>query len=233
MTLKYWLAAPIVIAVLLQAPVALSQGLLGDILNVGSGDSDSGALVDVNLGGSSGDLVNADVGGLLGADVDLGGGGGLLDTGVEVDVSLGLGVGGGNGSNGNNGTNGVNGRNGTNGTVFVNNGGGRNGINGISGSSKLRMLAKILENRAWLRFAQRNRICLPTFGVAQMSSWLSARDSNALPRLLNAYSQDIGTLQALLKNCRGAGRGMLGQVDLGRVIGLDQRGDGSLVLFVL
>jgi hypothetical protein len=120
--------------------------------------------------------------------------------------------------------------------VFVNNGGGRNGINGtngVNGSSKLRMLAKILENRAWLRFAQRNQLCLPAFGVAQMSSWLPARDSNALPRLLNAYSQDIGTLQALLKNCRGAGRGMLGQVDLGRVIGLDQRGDGSLVLFVL
>lgn len=247
MKLKYWLAAPVIVAALLQAPAAFPAGLLGGLVNIGSGDGDSGALVDLNLGGSNGDLAHANVGGLVGADVNLGGPGSSGGTGNVLNadlgigpanVNLGIGLGLGQGPrNGTNGTNGTNGRDGGNGLIIIHNGGnganGSNGANGINGTSKLKLLAHVLQNRAWLRYAQRNQLCLPAFGVSQVGTWLPPADSRALPGLLNTYAQDIDTLQALLKNCRKGGRSMLGQIDLDRVIGLDQRRDGSLVLFML
>lgn len=111
---------------------------------------------------------------------------------------------------------------------------GRSGSNGVvtTTSSRLKMLLAVLQNRAWLRYAAGNAICLPGYGVANVEGWLPQKDWGQLQQLVASYAQDIYTLRTMLAKCRSNG-GRIGQADLNRVIGVDVRADGTPVLFML
>ena len=83
----------------------------------------------------------------------------------------------------------VNGRNGTNG-FGINGRNGSTSLAGITGGSRLRQLMAILADRAWLRFVQGNRLCLPSFAVMNVASWVRQSDQGALQQLINAYAAD-------------------------------------------
>lgn len=137
-----------------------------------------------------------------------------------------------NGSNGTNGINGVNGIGiaGLNGFSGAGGGSGASGINGLNGSSRLQLLMRVLQNRAWLRFAQGNKLCLPTFGVANVASWVRPNEQGALQQMIAAYGSDIQTLQQLMSRCRN---GQNRIVDISRVIGIDLREDGQIVVMTI
>ena len=87
----------------------------------------------------------------------------------------------------------------------------------------------MLQNRAWARFAQGNRLCLPQFGVANASTYVKRSERGQLQQIINAYGGDIQTLQQLLRRCRGQDR----VLDISRVIGVDVRPNGQLVVFTI
>ena len=191
-------------------------------LNVSSNDSGTNANGTVLGGGGS--SLDLPLGGLLGGDsgvgVELPDLGGLLP---GLDGQPGV-----PGAPGAPGTPGVNGNGGFAGISGLS---GRNGLDGIAGnSSRLRMLLRILENRAGLRFAQGNRVCLPAFGVANVSGWVRPREYGALQRMLAAYGSDIATLQSMMARCR---KGQQRALDLSRVIGVDLRRDGTVVVMTM
>jgi hypothetical protein len=216
---------------------AAGNGQLLDLDTSGDGQVGVTGVLTAGVGG------NGSVGGTL-----LGGGGGsvglpldgLLGGGAGVGIELPGGILGGGGSNGapgapgaaglpgSNGI-GVNGGNGgTNVLVF---GGGRGGNGGAFhfNSSRLKMLARILQNRAWLRFAEGNKICLPQFGVANVTGWVKPSEYAGLQQLIAAYSGDIATLQQMMKRCRN---GQNRIVDASRVIGVDLK-DGRIVVMTM
>jgi hypothetical protein len=202
-------------------------------------DSDGGLNVDgVLLGGGGGslDLPLPIIGGGVGIELPgglgdiIGGGGQPGPRGPQGVAGLpgAPGIPGINGNGGNNGNNGVNG--GGSRTVIVRGGGGGGGGGSFTlNSSRLKMLARILQNRAWLRFAQGNKICLPQFGVANVSSWVKPSEYAGLQQLIAAYSSDIATLQQMMKRCRNGQNRM---VDASRVIGIDFK-DGQLVVMTM
>lgn len=232
-------------------------GVVGAV--TGGGDSGGGGIVDTGGGGVSVSVPGvADVGvstngGTIVSGSLLGGGGnnigvplngvlgGNSGAGLELPGLNGLlglpGTPGSNGNPGQNGLPGINGVGGSNGLAGISglNGrgatglAGRDGLTGVS-SSRLRTLLRILENRAWLRFAQGNRLCLPTFGVANVASWVRPNEYGDLQRLLAAYGQDIATLQQMMKRCRNGQQRM---VDIGSVIGVDLRADGQIVVMTI
>jgi len=230
----------------------------GNVLDVNVGSGSSGPLANANVGTGSGNSLDAKVGvggssnRILDTNVSVGGGSGrVLDANVGVGGPRGLGVGvnvglgggsgqpgmpgnpGNNGNNGANGNNGNNGGNGRNVIIYRNGGGGVMTTAPVTGnaSSKVKMIARILENRAWLRFANGKGVCLPGAGVASISGWVPQSQYGHLNKVLDTYSSDIGTLRKLLANCRG-GQGV-GRGDIARAVGVDLREDGSVVLFVL
>ena len=123
----------------------------------------------------------------------------------------------------------VNGRNGTNG-FGINGRNGSTSLAGITGGSRLRQLMAILADRAWLRFVQGNRLCLPSFAVMNVASWVRQSDQGALQQLINAYASAIGIMQQMMLRCRN-GQGRL--VDLSRVIGVQLRDDGRIVVMTI
>lgn len=168
------------------------------------------------LGGGGGDL-NLPLGGNSGALIDLPGLLGVIGTPGPQGPAGPPGANGGNGSNGGNGRNGISGSNGT------------NGLNGINGS-RLRALIKILENRAWMRFALNNKICLPQFGVKSVAGMVRPNEMGQLQQVLAAYGSDIATLQQMMKKCRNGQNQM---VDVGRVIGVDLKDNGQIVVMTI
>lgn len=88
----------------------------------------------------------------------------------------------------------------------------------------------VLQNRAWMRFAQGNKVCLANFGVANASTYVRKSERAKLQQILGAFSGDIRTLQQMMRRCRnGQGR----MIDISRVIGVDLRPDGQLVVFTI
>ncbi|KKB84947.1 hypothetical protein VW29_09035 [Devosia limi DSM 17137] len=98
-------------------------------------------------------------------------------------------------------------------------------------SSRLSYLAKLLENRAWLRFAKGNSVCLPASGVANVANVVSQRDYGRVNALLAGYSSDIGNLRSLLARC--GSRQAINRSDIERAIAVDLRRDGTVILYVL
>lgn len=145
---------------------------------------------------------------------------------------------------GSNGSNGAKGANGANGVVFnstvgvaalggnpgIRGGTSLEGINGLSNSSRLKLLLSVLQNRAWLRFAQGNKLCLANFGVANAASYVGQNERAALQQLIAAFGADIQTLQQMMRRCRN-GQNRL--VDISRVIGVDLRPDGQIVVMTI
>ena len=177
-------------------------------------NNDNGANADGTvLGGGNG--ITIPLNGLLGGDssagLDLPG---LGLPGIDPSAPGAPGVPGVNGRNGNNGF-GIN---------------GRNGSSSVAGSSRLRQLMAILADRAWLRFVQGNRLCLPSFAVMNVAVWVRQGDQGALQQLINAYASDIGIMQQMMMRCRN-GQGRL--VDLSRVIGVQLRDDGRIVVMTI
>lgn len=100
-----------------------------------------------------------------------------------------------------------------------------------NGSSRMRTLLGVLNDRDWLDLAEGNALCLSGFGAASISSWLKPADLQLLDDVVDHYSGDIATLQKMIANCR-ANRSVISRNDIKRVIGLDVR-NGQPVLFML
>jgi hypothetical protein len=98
------------------------------------------------------------------------------------------------------------------------------------GSSRLRMLLKILEDRDWLRLVAGNAVCLPAFGTASVNGWLKPQEMAQLKQVVSYYKRDIVTLQKMLTNCRSGAH--ISRNDAKRVIGIDIK-NGKPVLFML
>ena len=225
-----------------------AEGLLGGLVSgsggsglvtIGSGDAGSNGTVNVGLGGGSGNVLDARIGSgsapLAGANIgnnradglagiNLGGQG---TTGNLVDVNL---LTGRTGTPGQPGQPGAPGQPGNPGMPGLTGGNGSNGINGFGGSSKVGFLARLLENRAWLRFAAGNAICLPPAGIANVGALVGRSDANRVNQLLGNYAGDIGNLRNLMKKC---GSRTISQADIERAIAVDLRRDGTVVLYVL
>lgn len=190
-------------------------------LQVSSNQSGTTANADV-LGGG-GQNLSVPLGGSSGVNVDLPGLGGLLG---GNDGQPGTGSPGSNGGT----TIIIAGTGGGAGGSVGSPGGGANGIGGISSNSRLMALARIMQNRAWMRFAQGNRICLPAFGVANVGSIVGSSNSGGLQRLVDAYGSDIATLQQMLRRCRN---GQQQALDIDRVVGVDFSADGRVTVYSL
>ena len=97
----------------------------------------------------------------------------------------------------------------------------------------MQSLLRILAARNYLRLANGKAMCLTSFNIAEVGSWIPQKDWGAMQNALGAYSQDIYTLRQLLANCRNANqRQALNLTDLNRVIAIDIKG-GQPVLYML
>src|SRR5690606_35669704 len=116
-----------------------------------------------------------------------------------------------------------------------NNSGGGNSFAIPSGiSSRLQALLRILAERDYLRISNGRAVCLNSFGVAEVASWVPRKDWGSLQKALAGYSQDIYVLRQMLANCRSAAqRQALNLTQLNRVIAIDVGRDGRPVLFML
>lgn len=243
----------VVLAIGLTAGSPVQAQLLGGVL--GGGDSDGGGggidldVSDGSVGISGVATVSAgsSSGGTNAGVTLLGGGGRDVDvplnnvlggsSGANVDLP-GLGGGGGlpglPGISGQPGAPGVPGAPGQPGGVYAyysTGGGGTGGGGGyVGGSSRLQLLMAVMQNRAWTRFAQGNRLCLPPFGVANASRYVKRTEQAQLQQMLNAYGNDIRVLQQMLLRCRNGQNRM---IDVSRVIGVDMRPNGQLVVFTI
>lgn len=199
----------------------------------GSSGGGSGSLADVNIGGGGGNgLAHVGVGdGLAGVNVGgTGTSGNLVDVNVLTGSRGGPGTPGQPGQPGQPGAPGQPGQPGQPGLAGTNGSSGSNGFNGFGGSSKITFLARLLENRAYLRFAAGNAVCLPPSGIANVGSLLSRSDARRANQLLGNYAGDIGNLRNLLKKC---GSRTISQADIERAVAVDLRRDGTVVLYVL
>lgn len=226
------------------------NGVVQDVIgSVGLGDTfGNGQLLDLNTSGNGQigvpGVVTGGVdsrGGVHVGGVLLGGGGPSVNlplpvlggnSGISVQLPRnvgGINIGGTPGPRGPQGLPGANGNNGGGRVVVVPGGGGGGASGVINNSSRLKLLARVLQSRAWLRFAQGNKICLPQFGVANVSNWVKPSEYAALNQLIASYSGDIATLQQMMKRCRN---GQERLVDASRVIGVDFK-DGQLVVMTM
>lgn len=202
-----------------------SVGVSG-VATVTAGSNDSGTSANGTvLGGGGGNDVSVPLGGVAGgnsgAGVDLPGFGGTPGLPAIPGFS---------GNDGNNGNNGNNGRSGFNTGVGASGAGGLNGINGLDRSSRLQLLLRVLQGRAWARFARSGQVCLPEFGVANASGFVRPNERRQLQQLVNAFGKDIQTLQQMMRRCRN---GQDRRVDIDRVIGVDLRPDGQVVVMTI
>lgn len=111
-------------------------------------------------------------------------------------------------------------------------GGGSGGLDGIS--DRLRMLLQMLAERNHIAMANGNAVCLKSFGVTEVSSWIKRSEWGVLQQALNGYSQDIYMLRQLLANCPDpAHRRALKLSSLNRTIGIDIDASGRPVLFLM
>jgi hypothetical protein len=218
---------------------ATGNGQLLDLDTTGDRQIGVGGVATIGVGGNG--SVNGTVlgggGPSLGLPLDgiLGGGAGVnirLPGGILGDGGI---LGGGQGPRGPGGSAGAPGAPG--GSVGIGGGGrypaigggGGGGAPAVLNSSRLKLLAGVLQNRFWLRFAQGNKVCLPAFGVANVANWIKPNEYGGLYQLLGAYGDDIATLQQMLKRCRN---GQDRRVDIGRVIGVDFK-DGQVVVMTM
>lgn len=193
-------------------------------INLGTeGGTSAGVTV---LGGNGHNDLDLPLGGLLGGNsnlgIDLPGLGGLMGSNGDDGAPGAPGRPGRDGVNGVNGSNGYHGNNGRN--------GGAGGVLTLN-TSKLKFLLAMLQNRAWLRFAAGNAVCLPGYGVANIQGWLPQKDMPQMQQLVASYAQDIYTLRTMLSKCRAKG-GRIGEAELNRAIAVDIQ-NGMPVLFVL
>jgi hypothetical protein len=202
-------------------------------VDLDSSDGDVGAtgVATLSFSNNNGTNANAKVlgGGGQGINVPLSqllGG----NSGADLELPNLAALIGGNGGNGIPGAPGTDGTDGTNGGNGYGGGNGSNGMNGINGSSRLKMLLRILQERAWLRFAQGNKLCVSNFGVADVASWVKPREYEKLQQLIVAFGPDIQMLQQMMKRCRN-GQNRL--VDVARVIGIDLKENGEIVVMTM
>jgi hypothetical protein len=184
-------------------------------ISVLGGTSQSNSLNPLGLLGSGGGigLGLPNLGGLTGGGGNGGDGGNTGNTTVNLYANLG---GGGNGGSGGAGAN-----------------GGNAGINITGVSSRMQALLRILAARNYLRLANGRAVCLTSFNIAEVGSWIPQKDWAAMQNALGAYSQDIYTLRQLLANCRNKNqRQALNLTDLNRVIAIDIK-DGQPILYML
>jgi hypothetical protein len=99
-----------------------------------------------------------------------------------------------------------------------------------NGSPRLRTILRVLQNRAWLPLVQGRQLCLRRFGIADVGSWVRPGEREHLHRLLGAFVEDIALLRQLLNRCRN---GQQRRIDIGRVVGVDLRADGLVVMMVI
>ena len=184
-------------------------------ISILGGTPQSNSLNPLGLLGNGGGigLGLPNLGGLTGGGGNGGNGGNAGNTIVNLYANLGGGGNGGAGANGGNG--------------------GNSGINITGVSSRMQALLRILAARNYLRLANGKAVCLTSFNIAEVGSWIPQKDWAAMQNALGAYSQDIYTLRQLLANCRNKNqRQALNLTDLNRVIAIDIKG-GQPILYML
>ena len=185
-----------------------SVGLAGVLEVSGTTTQGGGSSLGISVLGGTPQSNSLNPLGLLGS-----GGGNAGNTTVNLYANLGGGGNGGAGANGGNG--------------------GNSGINITGVSSRMQALLRILAARNYLSLANGKAVCLTSFNIAEVGSWIPQKDWAAMQNALGAYSQDIYTLRQLLANCRNKNqRQALNLTDLNRVIAIDIKG-GQPVLYML
>jgi hypothetical protein len=119
--------------------------------------------------------------------------------------------------------------------IFGNGSGGGGGSftmpSGIS--AQLRMLIEILKNKAWVNYAEGNKVCLPAFGRAEIKGWIPKKDWDELAEIIPVFKNDILTLQKMMANCRSAIQKQALAGKGNRVVGVGVSAEGLPVVYFL